>query len=77
MPTADDIADTIAQTAADGVQSATADGNSATAMSIDDLKKARDLTAATEAAAGTNANGGPRSGWGMARQARAIPPGAV
>lgn len=78
MPTADDIADTIAQTAADGVQSATVDGNSATATPIADLIAAEQHTAAKNALAGSNACGGPVSPWGrMLRPARGIPPGGV
>lgn len=77
MPTADDIADTIAQTAADGVQAATVDGNSATATPIADLIAAEKHVAAKTALAGSNACGGPRSGWRLLRPARAVPPGGV
>lgn len=77
MPTADDIAETIAQTAADGVASAVADGNSATATPIADLITAEKHIAAKTALAGSNACGGPKSGWRLLRPARAIPPGGV
>lgn len=73
MPlTADDIAD-----AATDPASASAGGQSATAVPIPDQIAAAKFQAATTATAGTNANGGPRSGWGATRPARVIPPGAV
>ena len=77
MPTADEIAAAAALTAAEGVQSATADGQSVT--SIDPLKQldVADRIAKREALAGTNPQGGSRSGWGMLRRARVVPPGGV
>jgi hypothetical protein len=76
-PTAQEILDAAAQNAADGVQSAQADGQSATAMDPIKQLQAADRIAAQKSASGTNANGGPKSGWGMCRNARAIPPGAA
>jgi hypothetical protein len=77
VPTADEIAEAAATTAADGVQSAMADGQSATA--IDPLKQldVADRIAKREALTGNNPQGGPRSGWGLLRPARVVPPGAV
>lgn len=76
-PTAQEIIDAAAQNAADGVQSAQADGQSATAM--DPLKQieAADKIAARALLAGTGTNGGAKSGWRGLRAARAVPPGAV
>lgn len=77
VPTASELYDAAATLAEEGVQSATVDGRSATSM--DPLKQIQvaDAIAARELLAGTNDNGGPRSGWGLCRPARAIPPGAV
>lgn len=57
--------------------SAASDGQSATARSADDLIKLINHAAGQTGLDGTNANGGPKSGWGRLRTARAIPPGAV
>lgn len=76
-PTAQEIIDAAAQNAADGVASAQADGQSATAMDPVKQLQAADRIAAREMAATSSANGGPRSGWSMCRNARAIPPGAA
>ncbi len=77
VPTASELYDAAATLAEEGVQSATVDGRSATA--IDPLKQIHvaDAIQAREILAGINANGGPKSGWGMCRPARAVPPGAV
>jgi hypothetical protein len=53
-------------------QSATADGQSATAHSLTDLVKAASFLKGTQATANPL---GPRSGWNLLRPARAIPPG--
>lgn len=73
--TPDEIAAAAAQAAAEGVASATVEGRSATA--IDPLKQldVADRIQARQALTGTNSNGGPRSGWGATRPARAIGPG--
>lgn len=55
--------------------SATVDGQSATNRPIADVIAGADKVAAARAVAGTNANGGPRSGWNCLRPARIIPPG--
>lgn len=76
VPTVDELLDNAATVAGEGVQSASVDGRSATAMdpmkqiAVADAIQSRDLIA------GTNANGGPKTGWGFLRPARAIPPGA-
>lgn len=73
MPiTADDIAEAAAAPA-----SASAGGQSATAVSIPDQIEAAKFQAGANAVAGTNANGGPRSGWGACRPAKVIPPASV
>jgi hypothetical protein len=76
VPTSAEIATAAATTAADGVQSATADGQSATA--IDPLKQldVADRIAARESLAGANPQGGSRSGWRTLRPAQVVPPGA-
>lgn len=64
--TAEDVA-----IAANSPASASADGRSATAVTIDAKIKALDKAAVTEALEGTNENGGPVSMWGKCRAARA------
>lgn len=76
-PTPDEIRDAAAQSAAEGVASAQGDQGSVTAMDPEKVLRVADRLAGRAAAAGTNANGGPRSGWGMCRNARAVPPGAT
>ena len=76
-PTAQEILDAAAQNAADGVASAQADGQSATAMDPTEQIKAADMIAARTALTGTGTNGGAKSGWRRLRAARAVPPGAV
>lgn len=56
---------------------ASSDLGSATNQDLGKLIEADKYLAAKTAAAGTNANGGPKSGWGCLRQARAVPPGSV
>ena len=75
-PTADELLDAAATLANEGVQSATVDGRSATAM--DPLKQIQvaDAIQSRDLISGTNANGGAKSGWGFLRPARAVPPGA-
>jgi hypothetical protein len=74
-PTAQEIADAAATAAAEGVASASGDGESATAMDPEKQLDIADRLAAREIAAGTNRNGGAVSGWAMLRPARVIPPG--
>jgi hypothetical protein len=76
VPTADELYDAAAIVAEEGVQSATVDGRSATAM--DPLKQIEvaDRIQSRELIAGTNTNGGPKTGWGFLRPAKVIPPGA-
>lgn len=69
-------ADTIAENA-NAPQSASVDGQAAAQVPIPDQIAAREYQKQTEAASGTNTNGGPRSGWRGVRMGRAIPPGAV
>lgn len=69
-------ADSIAAAAA-GPASASVDGQSATAHSIESQITADQYKKAAEAAEGGNPRGGPRSGWNMTRPAKAVPPGAV
>lgn len=71
-----DLTDTIESAAADP-SSASSDGQSATARPLADLIAADKYLKGQDALTGTNANGGPRSGWGAVRMARAIPPGAA
>lgn len=68
-------ADSIAEAAA-SPQSATVDGLQAAAHPIPDQIAAAKFPASNDALDGTNANGGPKSGWGRLRTARAVPPGA-
>lgn len=71
------ITDAALAAAATSPAAASSDGASATARSIDDLIKADQYAAGRAALAASNDNGGPRSGWGSVRMARAQPPGAV
>lgn len=77
MPTPEEIEQSAAELAAGGVASASTGDQSTTAMDTEKMLRVADKLAVNELAAGTNANGGPRSGWGMTRPARAVPPGAV
>ena len=58
-------------------QSAGVDGRTAAQVPIADQIAAVKFKAGVDAAAPANENGGPASGWGMLRTARAVPPGAV
>lgn len=75
-PTPEQIRDAAAAAAAEGVASAQADGQSATAM--DPLKQiaAADALAARAALSGAAPGGGSKSGWRLLRPARPILPGA-
>lgn len=57
--------------------SASADGRSAAAVPIPDQIAADKYAKAQTGLEGTNDNGGPRSGWGRLRTARASNNGAV
>lgn len=76
-PTPEEIAATAAEIAAVGVQSVTTEGQTTVAM--DPLKAiaAADALAARGLLAGSNPQGGARSGWRMLRPAQVIPPGGV
>jgi len=71
-----DLTDTIEQAAQDPAAAAS-DGQSATARPIADLIAADRYLKGQQATEGANANGGPRSGWGALRAAKAIPPGGA
>lgn len=58
-------------------QTANVGGRSAAQVPIADQIAADQYAKASAAASGSNANGGPKSGWGMLRTAKVIPPGAV
>jgi len=68
--------DTIAE-AATAPQSATVDGTTVSAHSIPDQITALQHQKAAAAVAGTNAGGGPKSGWRATRMGKVTPPGAV
>lgn len=68
-------ADSIAEAAANP-QSASVDGQQASAHPIPDQIEAAKFAASNTALDGTNDNGGPRSAWGRLRTARVNPPGA-
>jgi hypothetical protein len=72
VPSADDIRDTAATILAGGMQSATVDGRSGTALNPLDLIKAADQLQARELMA---ASGSQKSGWGFCRIARGVPGG--
>lgn len=71
-----DLTDTIEEAAQDPA-SASSDGQSATARPIADLIAADRYLKGQQATESTNAQGGPRSGWGALRAAKAIPPGGA
>jgi hypothetical protein len=73
---ADDLNDEIRE-AAEGPKRAKRDGQEAESHDLDQLIKADQYLRATSAGSGTNANGGEKSGWGMLRPARGVPPGAT
>ena len=72
MPTPDEIADAAALAAEEGVQSASVDGNSATALDPMKMLDVADRIAARTAAA---ASGG--CGWSGLAKSRVIPGGAT
>jgi hypothetical protein len=76
-PTAADVAAAAAVSAAEGVQAATTDGQSVTAMDPLRQLELADKLAARERLAAANPNGGPVSLWGRLRPARVVPPGGV
>jgi len=71
-----DLSDTIEDAAQDPA-AASEDGRSATSRPLADLIAADKYLKSAGALDGTNQNGGPRSGWGCLRMARAVPPGSV
>jgi hypothetical protein len=72
---ADTVQEAIEQTAKAGVESVSVDGQTAKAIPLAQLLEADRYLAGKTALTGTNANGGPRSGWGMLRPAKVVPPG--
>ena len=68
--------ETIAE-AATAPASASADGRSATAVSISEQLKALEALQAATAATGTNPLGGSKSGWNMDRRAKGVLPGTT
>lgn len=71
-----DLSDTIADAAA-GPQEVSVDGQTAVERPLDEIITADKYLAQKNALTGTNASGGPRSGWNSLRPARVIPPGAT
>lgn len=72
----DDLTDHIADAAQEPAE-ASVDGQTVKAVPIADKILADQYAKAQDAVAGgDNAQGGPRSGWGMLRPSRQIPPGA-
>lgn len=63
------------ETAATSPAAASVDGVQVTARSLDELIKAKQFLDGQSAGEQTNSNGGPRSGWGMLRIAKARPGG--
>jgi hypothetical protein len=57
-------------------QSISTDGLSVSERPIQDVIAADQYAVAKSLGAGTNPNGGPRSGWGLVRAARFIPGGS-
>lgn len=76
MPPVPDLTEQIAAEAAEPIASS-GDGESATGRTLPELIEAHKFFKGQESVAGMNENGGPRSGWGGLRTARAVPPGAV
>lgn len=71
-----DLTDQIVSEAAEPIASS-GDGESATGRTLTELIEADKYLKGQQAVSVPNENGGPRSGWGGLRTARAIPPGAV
>lgn len=76
-PTPAEIAAAAAEIAAGGVQSATTEGQTTTAMDPVKQIEVADKLAAREMLGAANPQGGARSGWRGLRMAQAIPPGGV
>jgi hypothetical protein len=74
MPTEITPADLIESATAP--QSVTTDGVSVTERSVLEQIEADKYAAGKAALAGTNKNGGPKSGWRALRAGRVVPPGA-
>ncbi len=74
MPDLSDIQDAVTQAGIDPAQ-ASVDGQSVTAQDPLKLIAVENHVAARDALVGSNDNGGPRSGWGKGRMAKAVPPG--
>ncbi len=72
----DEILSEIEQVAQEPQQSAS-DGQSASSHPLPDLIETYKFAAEKSALSGTNAKGGPKSGWGCLRTAKAKPPGAI
>lgn len=71
-----DLTDTI-ESVAGGPASASSDLGSAQAQDLSKLIEADKYLKGSTALTGSAANGGPKSGWGCVRMARAVPPGAA
>lgn len=71
-----DLTDQIAEDAALPATHAS-DGTQTTAHPLPDVIEADKYLKGQAALEGANDSGGPRSGWGRLRTARAVPPGAV
>jgi len=69
-----DLSDEI-EDVAEGPKSASGDAGSFEQHPLPDLIKADQYLKGTTGLGGTNDNGGPKSGWGRLRTARAILPG--
>lgn len=75
VPTPDEIRDSVSTDAEAGVSSFTSGDQTTTAMDPEKRLKVADKLAAAQATAGTNANGGRRSGWGRVVTGRVVSPG--
>lgn len=71
-----DLTPQIEDLATDGVQSASVDGRSVTAVPLDQLIEADKYLKSLEAVEDPSPSGGPKSAWRGLRMGRAIPPGA-
>lgn len=71
-----DLTEQIVSDAAEPIASS-GDGESATGRTLTELIEADKYLKGQQAVSGSNDSGGPRSGWGGLRTARAVPPGAV
>lgn len=75
VPTPDEIRDQAATDAAAGVQSFTAGDETVQVIDPEKSLRVADKLAGTQAVAGTNPNGGRRSGWGRIVTGRVVSPG--